>query len=296
MDYTTTELPEHKHRTVRKALYPDLTAAQITEYVSLLAKDRWEKEAPNRLAMERFDKARKLLDEKKVSTFAEGRNLVLLDEAIEKVKTDVDLTPKPLGIRRNIDLPVLITRSVVKPDYVPLPREGKIVYQYEVDRDCDQIRAMIKIFLAEGEWTPSQFCHAAGGLTRKQLTAFMNKTGHDKAQSKLKAYLLGWEFFNFREALGLPLRGAKISKDVATVERQKGMPNGRKRTNAEAATEKTASKAKRQKKNNRAPLQEVVNEADDEDSEDCGDETLGELRERQRWSYKPGRDYVVLRV
>jgi hypothetical protein len=297
MDYTTTEVPTFKQRTVCKALCPELMNRQITEYLDLLARDKWEKEAPKRLAEETYDKAHELLEEKKVGTLAEGRNLVLLNDAIEKVNTDVDLTPKPLGIRRNIDLPVLIPGSVVKPGFFPLDQEGKIVYQYEVDRDCDQIRAMIKIFLDEGEWTQAQFCRAAGGLTRKQLTAFMNKRGQDKAQSRLKAYLLSWEFFNFRDALGLPLRGANIAKDVAAVERQKGVPNGRKRTNAQADTEKAAPKAKRQKKNNRAPLQEIVNEADDDESDDSdvGDhETLEELWYRQLWTYKPGRTYVVV--
>jgi hypothetical protein len=120
--------------------------------------------------------------------------------------------------------------------------------------------------------------------------------GHDKAQTRLKAYLLSWEFFNLRDALGLPLRGANIAKDVAAVERQKGRPDGRKRIRAQAETDKTAPKAKRQKKSDRAPLQEIVNEADDDESDEYADDaaTLEELRYRQLYTYKPGRTYVVV--
>lgn len=306
MDYTatqmadggTTKASEKKQRAARKALCPDLTDREIQEYLDHLDKDKWEKETSKSLSaeVEIYNKAQDLLEEKKVGTYAEGRNLVLLEEALEGVNTDVDLTPKPLGIRRNVDLPVLIMGSVVNPGLLPLRQEDQIVYQYEVDRDCDQIRAMIKIFLDEGDWTISQYCHAVHDLTRKQLTAFLNMRGHDKAQTRLKAYLLSWEFFNFRDALGLPLRGANIAKDVAAVERQKGRPDGRKRTRAQADADKTAPKAKRQKKSDRTPLQEIVNEADDDDSDEYADgtATLEELRYIQMNTFKPGRTYVVV--
>ncbi|TRX87883.1 hypothetical protein FHL15_011222 [Xylaria flabelliformis] len=118
-----------------------------------------------------------------------------------------DLTPRPKVARRSSWMDSVF-HSVIKPGQkIPLPQEEAIRPGVEIDRDCDQIRAMIKILVTEGDWTLDQFRLALGGISRAALTGFLEKTG-PAAGSRSISYELGWEFFKKRELLGLSLHGA----------------------------------------------------------------------------------------
>lgn len=300
MDYITTQLPEEKHKAAHKAICCDLTDEQIVEYLDLLAQAKEKRERPQKKAKERpqrvadervqslsdekLAKAQDLVDDKQARTLNEALNMVMLEEAFDSIDADIYLIPLrlgltsnvsmpklELGITRNASMPKLLSRSVVKPGRMPTDEEREIILQSEVDWNCDQIRAMIKIFVSEGEWTLDEFRQALGSVSRQQLTSFLSKTGHEGPQQRTSAYLLSWDFFNWREYLGLPLSGARISKDLAAVEKlrrkrvrdQERADRERVRRQARAEKEKspTQLRGKRQKKDARPALDELFNEA-----------------------------------
>ncbi|KAI1098126.1 hypothetical protein F4804DRAFT_350767 [Jackrogersella minutella] len=86
-----------------------------------------------------------------------------------------------------------------------LPGEVAADVGTEIDRDCDQIRAMIKILTCHGgEWTVDQFRRTLGHISRPKLTSFLEKWG-PRGGVHCLSFLLGWEFFKLREILGCPL-------------------------------------------------------------------------------------------
>ncbi|KAK0643999.1 hypothetical protein B0T16DRAFT_416978 [Cercophora newfieldiana] len=136
-----------------------------------------------------------------------------MEDALKQVPDDIDLTPldAPIAFRSKCSA-LLIPYSVVIPYFsFPLPTETEILIDNNVYYDCDQVRAMIKIFIQHGHWTLEKFReslgHPALRVERPQLTDFLEKRG-PKDGLKSNAYFLAWEFFHRREKVGLPLRGS----------------------------------------------------------------------------------------
>lgn len=270
---TTPELPEDKKDAARRAICPDLTDDQLAEYADFIAQRRLDEEAAEEAEL-------KAAQAKSDRAQIQANSLLLLEDALDSVDTDIDLTPLPLPCaKRNPNLPKAISSSVVCPARIPMPEELKIVYQFSIDHDCDQIRAMIKIFLSEGQWTLDEFRQALRNVSRKQLTTFLNRRGSAGPQLRSAAYQLSWEFFNWRKYLGLPLEGANIHDDVCTVEglererqrqerqlelqlKRQERERSQKRARVGADGDSGSGKAKRQKKARREPLKEIVNEAE----------------------------------
>jgi hypothetical protein len=89
-----------------------------------------------------------------------------------------------------------------------------------VDRDCDQVRAMIKVFLSAWDWDSENFRLAFGpSITRDRLLSFMQKRGTDAAQLRSAAFLLSWEFFNRRQKLGLSIVNVDFRDDLKKLEK-----------------------------------------------------------------------------
>ena len=265
MDYINTNVPDKRKRAARKAICPDLTDAKIRKYTELIAQDRVRveeaqeeqsaKNAARNTAVARY------MEAKEAAAVTKVKHREELEEALAAVDKDVDLEPCDgvPRIVRNPERPRMIERSVVKPGSLPMPGESQIGYQYDIDRDCDQVRAMIKIFVTEGEWTLDGFRQALQRVSRQQLTTFLKKTGND-GQKKTAAYQLSWEFFNWRESLGLPLKGARVADDVAAVrtrererqkavrEREREQKRAKKRASADVSGRAAAPRAKRQRK------------------------------------------------
>ncbi|KAI1759880.1 hypothetical protein GGR53DRAFT_511948 [Hypoxylon sp. FL1150] len=93
--------------------------------------------------------------------------------------------------------------SVAKPNSKPAEHEVKLDVGTTIDRTCDQIRAMIKVFTLQGDWTVDQIRLALGHISRAQFTAFLEKRGPREGIYTL-TFELGWEFFKKRDLLGVP--------------------------------------------------------------------------------------------
>ncbi|KAB5549774.1 hypothetical protein GE09DRAFT_184214 [Coniochaeta sp. 2T2.1] len=212
-------LVDAKHRqAARKAICPESTDAQIEEYDALVKEQKRLKEA--RLEAEREDEqfeAAQKVAAAPLKSKTEARDIGDLCDALMCVDDEVNLARYLIATTtRNPDRPKMISRSVVRPNHAPLAAEGMIEYEDNIDYDCDQVRAMIKIFIDDGDWTIDQFRQTLG-VTRQQLVKFLSGRGYSHALLSA-AYQLSWEFFNWRDQLGLPLSGADIEEDTRHVQ------------------------------------------------------------------------------
>ncbi|GAP90702.1 hypothetical protein SAMD00023353_5200270 [Rosellinia necatrix] len=95
--------------------------------------------------------------------------------------------------------------SVLKPDVqVEKNDEIEVPNVCDIDRDCDQIRAMIKIFVRKGHWTMEQFTQALNGPRRPQVIRFLEKKGPLEGRQS-SVFRQSWRFFKTRELLGSEL-------------------------------------------------------------------------------------------
>jgi len=218
----TTKASEDIKQAARKAICPDLTDDEIGEYTRLIAehgKNRKEEAERPPTPPTREEMAKELLEElDDVKTLDQAMKIIAMNEAVEEIDETIDWeTPKPMGIRRGRKE---VEGSVVAPHPLwPLyGLEGVVVPDVDIDRDCDQVRAMIKVFLSSGEWSADTLRMAlASNITRAQFTAFLKKRGTDPAQLKSAAYRLSWEFFNRRQKMGLSIVDADMRDDYETL-------------------------------------------------------------------------------
>lgn len=219
------ELDEDQRQSARRALFPDLTAGQLSEYSEALAKKREddarayraengipEKDATpeqiHKCALKRIMLRHGFKHEKQAET------VLQLHEAAEAVDTTVDLTPsvRP-GAVRDYEKYGPLRRSVLwpGPERGPCRLENMISPPVQMDRDCDQIRLIIRRFCSgdrapayprDWEFNIDNF-HSALGITRQTLTSFLKKKGPENGV-KSQAYELAWEFFKRRELIGYP--------------------------------------------------------------------------------------------
>ncbi|KAI0118947.1 hypothetical protein GGR51DRAFT_139269 [Nemania sp. FL0031] len=80
-----------------------------------------------------------------------------------------------------------------------------------IDRDCDQVRAMIKIFARSGHWTMEQFTEAC------EVSQFLEKRGPLQGKQS-SVFRKSWVFFKKRELLGFELTAPppkpKLAREV----------------------------------------------------------------------------------
>jgi len=225
MDWIAESIKDEDQRSVaRKAICPDLTDTELAEYARLIAEDRvrMDEEAARPLPpLTREEQVQRMLDARVVQTRGQAMKIVLMNEAVREIDSSIDYeTPKPMGIFRDYGRgPKQIEGSVVTPHWAPLHYETELATDMEVDRDCDQVRAMINILCAGfSDWSAETFREALGStVTRERLTAFLKKRGTDAHQLKSAAYLLSWEFFNRREQLGLSIVEVDFRDDLETL-------------------------------------------------------------------------------
>ncbi|KAK0708702.1 hypothetical protein B0H67DRAFT_648731 [Lasiosphaeris hirsuta] len=215
---------EERKQAARKAICLDLADTEIEEYTRLIAEDRKklneEAERPS-TPLTREELARGILENGMVvKTIDQAMKIVLMDEAVDEVDGTIDWeTPKPMGIRRGRNE---VEGSVVTPHWAPLASEGGLVPEIDVDRDCDQVRAMIKTFLSSWDWSAETFRMALGrSVTRDKFIAFLKKRGTDAAQLRSASYLLSWQFFNRRQKLGLPIVNVDFRDDLKTLDKKR---------------------------------------------------------------------------
>lgn len=55
--------------------------------------------------------------------------------------------------------------------------EKNVAVPHEIDYDCDQLRALIKLFIERGLWALDHFWQALGRVERAQITSFLEQRG-----------------------------------------------------------------------------------------------------------------------
>ncbi|KAK3703652.1 hypothetical protein LTR37_014348 [Vermiconidia calcicola] len=138
--------------------------------------------------------------------FGEARNLLKLEQALEAIECeDIDLTARERVSYRDFDMVEPIFASCVKPNQNQTEEEKDLEISTSIDRDCDQVRAMIaRLVRYSDEWTVDAFRKALGGEKRAALIKFLERKGPREC-IKLRIYQEAWEFFHRRELLGIPL-------------------------------------------------------------------------------------------
>lgn len=211
MNYILTMLDEDRREEAQKAVFSDLSAAELEQYSAII----WQKQRDMELEEQaEWDKARRAIIKREAQEATIAANLERQDTLINEINNrNIDLTPKPGFAVRDYYKVYPISGSVVKPGIDKpglngaagmVPEERDVEVGYDIDRDCDQIRAMIARFLKESEWSGNQFRWVLDHTTRPQLNTFLEKTG-PSAGKQSKIFPLAWEFFKKREMLGYSL-------------------------------------------------------------------------------------------
>ncbi|KAI1101604.1 hypothetical protein F4804DRAFT_315387 [Jackrogersella minutella] len=202
MDYINTQLAEDERENARKAVFSDLSPAEIEQYSTLIMQIN-EAEQPK----SDEELIAQIVGDRPVGNKHERNSIIRQAIYLNEVNKNVFLTPKPGFAVRQYSRLGPILHSVVKPKLKALtPAERNLNPGTDIDRDCNQIRAMIAIFTSKTEWTVDQFRLALGSVERKQLTSFLEKRGPKNGNDKV--FQLAWEFFKRRELLGLSLTDA----------------------------------------------------------------------------------------
>ena len=76
-----------------------------------------------------------------------------------------------------------------------------------LDKNCDQIRNSIRLFLDGGEFGVGEFCRAIR-VSNKSLNSFLRQHGPTKGTASA-TYTSAWEFFKKREIIGWPAQSNK---------------------------------------------------------------------------------------
>ncbi|KAI1075842.1 hypothetical protein F5B20DRAFT_558123 [Whalleya microplaca] len=254
---------ENKRDDVRKAVFTDLSTSEIEEYAALIRRKSGERsteadelDPPTAQDPERAGKIQALKFHRGI-TEAEAECILRQEDLIDAVDATIDLTPKPGfstltgGFLEKASR--YINRSVIRPGDKLAPEEKSTRVNIEIDRDCDQVRAMIKILIRRGHWTAEQFTQAMAPVSRPQINAFLQKRGPRDGRTSF-AFQAIWEFFKRREQLGLKLTARipqpklpklpRLTREVRALQLQEVDPNrGRKRP-ARGGQEKPAKNRK----------------------------------------------------
>lgn len=225
-------LNEDEREAARRAVLPDLTGDEVKEYSRILTKRREDEERAERAANgipeadatpEEIRKChlKRIMIRYGLESEEQAEVALKMEDALQAVDNTVDMTPRVRpGVVRNYEKYGPIRRSILFPH---LPKhmipgiEFNLSPPVEIDRDCDQVRLMIRRFCHFDEDWPRlcyQYSHhddfglevfrSVLGISRQTLTAFLKQKGPEKGEQSM-AYQLAWEFFKRRELLGYPL-------------------------------------------------------------------------------------------
>ena len=249
MNYINNEIPAPRRQAAaRTSVFADLSDAEIAQYSALIQEDieavRRGDDPLSLLQDAEFEAMRGERPYRRaafpinpIKNANEARSFTNQVKALKPVNTTIDLAPHQRSLRgRDYNQVEPIMRSVVRPlldTYAIvnnlLPVE-ETLHRFRVgDRinwDCDQLRAMIKIFVTAPQrpfpgdglydekddpysWTLDQFRLALKVVTRPELTTFLKQRGPSSGQAS-KVCQLVWEFFKKREMLGLVLVNAGV--------------------------------------------------------------------------------------
>lgn len=198
IDYITSTIADTpKQQAVARAVFPDLTASEITLYARAQQDLREQRAAAEEAAAtatapppRRADKLTDALDA-----------IDLPDEDEDEYETRYVLAPGT----RDYDRYPPIKRSVLEPGQPMTAEEEDYLVlfghsgQVGIGQDCDQVRAKVRRFVHEGLWSIEEF-RVAVDVTRAQMLAFLRGRGPGAGKASL-AYQRSWEFFERREGV-----------------------------------------------------------------------------------------------
>ncbi|OTB02035.1 hypothetical protein M426DRAFT_13877 [Hypoxylon sp. CI-4A] len=212
VDYIDTQLEEEDQKeAARNAVFSDLSPAEMEQYSVLVAQKIKEKQ-PKELS----ELAKQVTGGREIKNQHERAYMFDQAEALEYVDIEIDLTPKPGFATRRFPLGCGSVYEAGQPRLTAV--EADVDIGSDIDRDCDQIRAMIVRFTSETEWTVDDFRRALGIQGRPKLTKFLRDDGPNKGDRVI--FELAWEFFKRRELLGL--HTVEGSKDESEDESEGG--------------------------------------------------------------------------
>lgn len=197
MFYINEVVPEKERAAVRHAVFTDLTNEESAKYAFLVQQNydkgkakQVEEDHPEYLVVDTIEQPRPPI------SFATARNLGLQEAALDDIDENIDLTPKPGCGFHDDDRFDYISKSVMKPgEAKQLVPERNLKVPYGMDYDCDQVRALIKLFMKGGVWTLDHFRQAlCNRIERAPLTKFLQQRG-ERAGNRTMVYHLAWEFF-----------------------------------------------------------------------------------------------------
>lgn len=214
LDYISTQLEEKKRKAALKAVFSDLTAAEIAAYQVELEKAKLEREQKEEREREEAVEKKRLETEGRTAArkAKAAENIRRQEAALDAIDENVDLTPyeDPAFTPRSLEVDWVGARSVLQ--------RGTVTNIFEfisdddvgedIDYDADQVRAMIKRLVrggpAKDRWTIDQFRLALCGIDRAELIPFLEMKGESGGTGS-RVFDLSWEFFKRRELLGCPL-------------------------------------------------------------------------------------------
>ncbi len=206
MDYINTKLSANQRDGARRAVFSDLSDDDIAGYSAMIAYQRLELEAKE---------TNRVLWRYRIREgfpLREARSILKQDDALYNIDGDIDLSPRA-GCPQGTAATGPFARSVVRPSSDPTPEEEALgVESYPLDRDCDQVRAMLKQLADGGGWTAEGLRVTLGNVTRPEMTKFLTQRG-PMAGRRLDVYHLAWGFLKRRELLGVPLTGPVSDSD-----------------------------------------------------------------------------------
>ncbi|KAI1742428.1 hypothetical protein F4680DRAFT_463898 [Xylaria scruposa] len=209
MASTIVDISPEKRDEVRQVVFSDLTSSQIKQYAAAIEEiesqaegrrpAKVKKPRRSRGAVDRARLVREIQQSRKI-TAQEAECIIEEEEELDAIDDTINLAPNQS-----------FTALKLKKDEVSVPEEC------EVDRDCDQVRAMIKIFVRAGHWKTDDFIRALERIRRRQLIEFLKKRGPLQGKQS-SVFRQSWNFFKKRELLGIELTAAlpkpKLQREV----------------------------------------------------------------------------------
>ncbi|KAI0195203.1 hypothetical protein EV127DRAFT_181495 [Xylaria flabelliformis] len=252
MASTIVDISPEKRDQVRKVVFSDLTSSQVQQYAAAIEEMERQPEGRRPTKVKKPRRSRKTVDrallvrdiqQSRKITRQEAECILEEEELFDIIDDTINLAPNQSFAALKLKVPksetafsIGIRYSVLTPGAM-IQEDDEVLVPEEcvIDRDCDQVRAMIKILVRRGHWKTDQFIRAVEGLRHRKLIEFLEKRGPLQGKQS-SVFRQSWNFFKKRELLGFELTAAppkpKIPREIRGLMRlQKVDPNrGHKRS------------------------------------------------------------------
>ncbi|KAJ8129007.1 hypothetical protein O1611_g4627 [Lasiodiplodia mahajangana] len=229
------DVDQNRRDLVRETIFSDLTLSQIKEYASAIEEmerqvaghkpAKTERPRRSREVFDRAQRVREIQYSRKISP-QEAECIMKQEELLDAIDDTIDLAPSLDFTARGMNSSEFrrahsfmgMSDSVLTPGArVQEDEEVSLPDDCTIDRDCDQVRAMIKIFSRSGHWTMEQFTRALDGPRRREVSKFLEQRG-PLGGKQSAVFRKSWEFFKKRELLGFELTAPppkpKLAREV----------------------------------------------------------------------------------